>query len=165
MYQYTIKKDDEKGIYLLNEQQEEVSPTDILDKCGTARVFAFDGKMGAGKTTFIKHLCEAMGTEDVVNSPTFAIVNVYEVGAIGDEAIRRKDDEARGERQEVYHFDCYRIKDIREALDFGAEEYLYSGNYCFIEWAEMIEPILPDDTVWVKIEVMENGERSLVLSV
>ena len=142
---YTIKKDLEKGIYLVNEQGEEVSATDILEKCGSARVFAFDGKMGAGKTTFIKHLCEAMGTEDVVNSPTFAIVNVYEV--------------ASGE--EVYHFDCYRIKDIREAMDFGAEEYLYSGNYCFIEWAEMIEPLLPEDTVWVKIEVEENGERTL----
>lgn len=144
-YIYTIKKDLEKGIVLVNAQGIEVTATDILDKCGSARVFAFDGKMGAGKTTFIKHLCEAMGTEDVVNSPTFAIVNVYEV--------------ASGE--EVYHFDCYRIKDIREAMDFGAEEYLYSGNYCFIEWAEMIEPLLPEDTVWVKIEVEDNGERTL----
>ena len=152
-YIYTIKKDPEKGIYLVNEQGAEVAATDILDKCGEARVFAFDGKMGAGKTTFIKCLCEAMGTEDIVNSPTFAIVNVYEV-----EAMKR---EAKGERQELYHFDCYRIKDIREAMDFGAEEYLYSGNYCFIEWAEMIEPLLPEDTVWVKIEVMENGERKL----
>ena len=150
---YTIKKDIEKGIYLLNEQGEEVAATDILEKCGDRRVFAFDGKMGAGKTTFIKFLCEAMGTEDVVNSPTFAIVNVYEV------------EELKGEngkvKTEVYHFDCYRIKDIREAMDFGAEEYLYSRTYCFIEWAEMIEPLLPEDTVWVKIEVEENGERTL----
>ena len=150
-YKYTIKKDPEKGILLVNEQGEVVEATDILEKCGDRRVFAFDGKMGAGKTTFIKCLCEAMGTEDVVNSPTFAIVNVYEV-----EAMRRK-----GEKQEVYHFDCYRIKDLREAMDMGTEEYLYSGNYCFIEWAEMIEPLLPEDTVWVKIEVEENGERSL----
>ena len=138
---------------MVNEQGEEVAATDILDKCGDRRVFAFNGKMGAGKTTFIKCLCEAMGTEDIVNSPTFAIVNVYEVEAKGDEA--------RGERQEIYHFDCYRIKDLREAMDMGTEEYLYSGNYCFIEWAEMIEPLLPEDTVWVKIEVMENGERKL----
>ena len=152
-YKYTIKKDLEKGILLVNEQGEVVEATDILEKCGDRRVFAFDGKMGAGKTTFIKHLCEAMGTEDVVNSPTFAIVNVYEV------------EELKGEngkvKTEVYHFDCYRIKDLREAMDMGTEEYLYSGNYCFIEWAEMIEPLLPEDTVWVKIEVLENGERRL----
>ena len=168
-YIYTIKKDLEKGIYLVNEQGEEVAATDILEKCGDRRVFAFDGKMGAGKTTFIKCLCEAMGTEDVVNSPTFAIVNVYEVEAKGERREAKGNGQwaigyglwARGEKQEVYHFDCYRIKDLIEAMDMGTEEYLYSGNYCFIEWAEMIEPLLPEDTVWVKIEVMENGERRL----
>lgn len=144
---YTIKKDPNTGIVLLNEQNEQVIVTDILNKCKGKHVFAFEGKMGAGKTTFIKHLCETMGTKDVVNSPTFAIVNVYEVA----------------DGKEVYHFDCYRIKDIREAMDFGAEEYLYSGNYCFIEWAEMIEPLLPEDTVWVTIEVQENGNRSLTI--
>ena len=152
-YKYTIKKDPEKGILLVNEQGEVVEATDILEKCGDRRVFAFDGKMGAGKTTFIKHLCEAMGTEYVVNSPTFAIVNVYEVEELKAENGKVK--------TEVYHFDCYRIKDLREAMDMGTEEYLYSGNYCFIEWAEMIEPLLPEDTVWVKIEVLENGERRL----
>lgn len=144
-YRYTITNDPKKGILLINAQGDEVAATDILDKCSSARVFAFDGKMGAGKTTFIKHLCETMGTKDVVNSPTFAIVNVYEIAS----------------SEEIYHFDCYRIKDIREALDMGTEEYLYSGNYCFIEWAEMIESLLPEDTIWVKIEVEENGERSL----
>ena len=144
-YRYTITNDPKKGILLINAQGDEVAATDILDKCSSARVFAFDGKMGAGKTTFIKHLCETMGTKDVVNSPTFAIVNVYEIAS----------------SEEVYHFDCYRIKDIREALDMGTEEYLYSGNYCFIEWAEMIEPLLPEDTVWVSIEVQDNGERWL----
>jgi tRNA threonylcarbamoyladenosine biosynthesis protein TsaE len=152
IYTYTIKKDAEKGIYLLNEQGEEVAATDILEKCGDRRVFAFNGNMGAGKTTFIKCLCEAMGTEDVVNSPTFAIVNVYEGGAKVD-SLKFKG--------EIYHFDCYRIKDLREAIDMGTEEYLYSGNYCFIEWAEMIEPLLPDDLVTVEIEVLENGDREL----
>ena len=167
-YIYTIKKDPDKGIYLVNEQGAEVAATDILDKCGEARVFAFDGKMGAGKTTFIKCLCEAMGTEDVVNSPTFAIVNVYEVRNFelriknseltNSSALSGTSSNLEEELGEVYHFDCYRIKDLREAMDMGTEEYLYSGNYCFIEWAEMIEPLLPEDTVWVKIEVMEKGE-------
>ena len=154
MITYTIKKtiverqkSKEESLVLLNERGEEVSALEILKACEPHRVFAFDGQMGAGKTTFIKKLCEEMGTVDVVNSPTFAIVNVYDV--------------EQPYRGEVYHFDCYRLKDIREAIDFGAEEYLYSGNYCFIEWPEMIEAILPDDTVWIKIEPQENGERKL----
>ena len=121
----------------------------FLAGMGNGKVFAFYGKMGAGKTTFIKQLCQEMGTDDVVNSPTFAIVNVYDV--------------EHPHNGEVYHFDCYRLKDIREALDFGAEEYLYSGNYCFIEWPEMIDRILPEDTVNIHIEVLENGDRRLTI--
>lgn len=160
---YTIKKgkkscqpsavshpnDDEERLVLLNEQGEEVSPLEILKESEPHRVFAFDGQMGAGKTTFIKSLCEAMRTDDVVNSPTFAIVNVYDV--------------EQPHKGEVYHFDCYRLKDIREAIDFGAEEYLYSGNYCFIEWPDMIDAILPEDTVRVTITVEENGDRRMVV--
>ena len=146
MYKYTIKKSDIDKIVLLDDQNKVINIVDILDKFDKKRVFAFEGKMGAGKTTFIKHICEALGTQDVVNSPTFANVNVNEI--------------AHG--NELYHFDCYRIKDVREAMDLGAEEYLYSGNYCFIEWAEMIEPLLPNDTIWVKIEVLENGDRNLL---
>ena len=145
MNTYTIKKGKNSGILLLNEEGVPVSPIEILKACEPRRVFAFDGEMGAGKTTFIKQLCEAMGTTDVVNSPTFAIVNVYDV--------------EQPYEGEVYHFDCYRLKDIREAIDFGAEDYLYSGNYCFIEWPERIEALLPEDTVWVRIRLTENGER------
>ena len=144
---YTLKKDDKSNIFLFNEKNEQVSALEILREAEPHRVFAFDGSMGAGKTTFIKKLCEEMGTMDVVNSPTFAIVNVYDV--------------EQPYRGEVYHFDCYRLKDIREAMDFGAEEYLYSGNYCFIEWPEKIEALLPEDTVWVKIVPQENGDRKL----
>ena len=147
---YTIKIDDNSNILLLDEKNTQVSALEILKRTEPHRVFAFEGKMGAGKTTFIKKLCEEMGTRDIVNSPTFAIVNVYDV--------------EQPYKGEVYHFDCYRLKDIREAMDFGAEEYLYSGNYCFIEWPEKVEALLPEDTVRVKIEVRENGERSMIIS-
>ena len=149
MISYTIKKDEKSNIILLDEKNTQVSPLDLLKRTAPHRVFAFEGQMGAGKTTFIKQLCEEMGTADVVNSPTFAIVNVYDV--------------EQPYKGEVYHFDCYRLKDIREAMDFGAEEYLYSGNYCFIEWPQLIAPLLPDDTVWIKIEVQENGDRKLTI--
>ena len=114
---------------------------------GDYTVYGFYGQMGAGKTTFISELCRDLGTEDVANSPTFAIVNVYGLP----------------NGQEIYHFDCYRLKDIREAVDFGAEDYLYSGNYCFIEWPDIIDPLLPEDTVFVRIIVQDNGDRQLVI--
>ena len=146
MRNYTIKKvasEHTETLLLLNEQGKEVSVLDILREQEPHRVFAFDGQMGAGKTTF-------MGTMDVVNSPTFAIVNVYDI--------------EQPYRGEVYHFDCYRLKDIREAMDFGAEEYLYSGNYCFIEWPEKIDALLPEDVVRIKIEPLANGDRRLVIT-
>ena len=149
MNTYTVKIDEKSNLLVFNEKNETVSALEIMRTQEPHRVFAFDGPMGAGKTTFIKKLVEEMGSTDIVNSPTFAIVNVYDV--------------EQPYRGEVYHFDCYRLKDIREALDFGAEEYLYSGNYCFIEWPERISPILPDDTVWVKIQPLENGDRQLTI--
>jgi tRNA threonylcarbamoyladenosine biosynthesis protein TsaE len=115
---------------------------------GENRVFAFYGKMGAGKTTFIKALCAEMGVTSTVNSPTFSIVNEYEA-ANGDI---------------IYHFDCYRINNVKEAREIGAEEYLYSGEFCFIEWAENIAEILPENTVSVNIEEVENGEREIILN-
>jgi len=107
------------------------------------RIFAFYGEMGAGKTTFIKALCEEMQVLDYVTSPTFALINEYRTG--NDQAI--------------FHFDFYRIKNISEAFDFGYEDYFYSGNYCFIEWPELIEPLLPSIAVKVTIREIENGKR------
>ena len=149
MRTYTIKKHENSDLVLLNEQGEQVSALDILRVCEPHRVFAFDGQMGAGKTTFIKQLVEEMGTTDIVNSPTFAIVNVYDV--------------EQPYKGEVYHFDCYRLKDIREALDFGADEYLYSGNYCFVEWPDIISTLLPEDTVYIHIVPQENGDRLVTI--
>ena len=149
MRTYTLKIDEKSNLLLLNERNETLSALELLKACAPRKVFAFDGQMGAGKTTFIKKLCEEMGTMDVVNSPTFAIVNVYDV--------------EQPYHGEVYHFDCYRLKELREALDLGAEEYLYSGNYCFIEWPEKIEALLPEETVWVKIVPMPNGNRHVVI--
>ena len=143
---YILQKNTNDELELLKEG-EVVSPADVLTVYPDRRVYALRGQMGAGKTTFTKALCQAMGSEDVVNSPTFAIVNVYE----------------DGEGEEIYHFDCYRLKSIAEALDFGAEEYLYSGRYCFIEWPEMIEALLPDDTVDITIRQREDGSRELTL--
>lgn len=114
---------------------------------GDNTVFAFYGKMGAGKTTFIKAVCEHLGVTDVINSPTFAIINEY-----------RSDS---GEL--IYHFDFYRINKVEEAFDFGYEDYFYSGALCFIEWPELIEELLPLDVVKVKIEENEAGERIVSL--
>ena len=147
---YILKNDVSEGLLLLNEAGERISLKQIVEQCAPHRIFALDGKMGAGKTTFIKQLLHDMGSVDIVNSPTFAIVNVYEIPA----------PDANG-LQEVYHFDCYRLKTLSEALDLGAEEYLYSGNYCFIEWPDIISRILPEDTVYLHFRVLENGDREL----
>ncbi|MDO9153931.1 MAG: tRNA (adenosine(37)-N6)-threonylcarbamoyltransferase complex ATPase subunit type 1 TsaE [Paludibacter sp.] len=117
----------------------------FIKQIGDNTVFAFNGKMGAGKTTFIKAICEELGVKETVNSPTFSIVNEYEAA----------------DGRIIYHFDCYRITKIQEALDLGAEEYLYSGNLCFIEWSENIPSILPDTMVNVNIEETKNGEREI----
>lgn len=119
----------------------------FIDQIGDRTIFAFNGKMGAGKTTFIKSICEVMGVKETVNSPTFSIVNEYEAA----------------DGRIIYHFDCYRINKIQEALDLGAEEYLYSGNLCFIEWSENIAPILPDSLVNVDIVEAENGSRKVYI--
>lgn len=121
------------------------SAKEFIAQMGDQRVFLFYGSMGAGKTTFIRAICEELGVTDVVNSPTFAIVNEY----------------TDGKGQPIYHFDFYRINKVEEAYDFGYEDYFYSGNVCFVEWPEMIEELLPPDAVKVSIQEMADGSRNV----
>jgi tRNA threonylcarbamoyladenosine biosynthesis protein TsaE len=118
---------------------------EFIDNMGDHKVFAFYGKMGAGKTTFIKAICEELGVDDVITSPTFAIINEYS--------------EKNGS---IYHFDFYRIKKLEEVYDMGYEDYFYSGALCFIEWPELIEEVLPEDAVKVEITEKEDGTRAIV---
>ena len=117
---------------------------EFIANMGDHKVFAFYGKMGAGKTTFIKAICEELGVEDVITSPTFAIINEY-----------------TSQDQTIYHFDFYRIKKLEEVYDMGYEEYFYSGALCFIEWPELIEEVLPEDTVKVTIKEEVDGTRAI----
>jgi len=115
---------------------------------GNAKVYAFYGKMGAGKTTFIKALCEEFGVDDVITSPTFAIVNEY----------------TDREQNPIYHFDFYRIKKLDEVYDMGYEDYFYGGHLCLLEWPELIEDILPEDAVKVTIAEQEDGSRTVTVA-
>ncbi|MDR1557538.1 MAG: tRNA (adenosine(37)-N6)-threonylcarbamoyltransferase complex ATPase subunit type 1 TsaE [Tannerellaceae bacterium] len=120
----------------------------FLTKMGRHRVFAFHGEMGAGKTTFIKAVCRELGVREVINSPTFAIINEYWSETSGDP---------------IYHFDFYRIHSPDEAGDLGLPDYFYSGALCFIEWPEKIETCLPEDAVHVFICENRDGSRTLTL--
>ena len=133
-----------KEIVCRAEQTEDLEEVAIklLEAHPASRVFAFFGAMGVGKTTFIKSLCNLLGATDQVSSPSFSIVNEYytETG------------------QSIYHFDFYRIKKLEEVYDLGYEHYFYSGNYCFIEWPEKLDDLLPEDCIRVDMHE-ENGER------
>jgi tRNA threonylcarbamoyladenosine biosynthesis protein TsaE len=112
------------------------------------KVILFHGEMGAGKTTFIKQLCKTVGVTEATSSPTFSLVNEYQTTT----------------GKTVFHFDFYRLKAESEALDMGVDDYLYSGNWCFIEWAEQIPNLIPEEHSVITISVLEDGKRSLVLN-
>ena len=109
-------------------------------------VFAFYGSMGAGKTTLVKNLCAKMGVQDEVNSPTFALVNEYQTETFDS----------------IFHFDFYRIKSLEEVFDIGYEDYFYGGNLCLLEWPELVEELLPENTIKVTIKENEDGTRSII---
>ena len=121
---------------------------EFIAAMGDNTVFALYGKMGAGKTTFIKALCQELGVEDVVTSPTFAVINEYRSDIAGEL---------------IYHLDFYRIKKLEEVYDMGYEDYFYSGALCFIEWPELVEELLPVNTIKVTIEELEDGSRKLTM--
>ena len=120
----------------------------FLKHFGENRIFAFYGSMGAGKTTIIKAICKALGAVDIVSSPTFTLVNEYRT--------------SKGEI--LYHIDFYRIKKQEEVFDFGIEEYLTGESYCFMEWPELVEELLPEETINIRISVDENEQRTLLIS-
>jgi tRNA threonylcarbamoyladenosine biosynthesis protein TsaE len=117
--------------------------SELLKSFPAARIFTFYGKMGAGKTTFIKSICDALNVKDISSSPSFGIINEY---------LTQND-------QSVFHFDFYRIKSASEFFDLGCEEYLYSGDYCLIEWPEKIEELLPDDNV--SVHIIEQDQKRI----
>ncbi|MCK9155323.1 MAG: tRNA (adenosine(37)-N6)-threonylcarbamoyltransferase complex ATPase subunit type 1 TsaE [Paludibacteraceae bacterium] len=119
----------------------------FISMIGENKVFVFYGTMGAGKTTFIRAVCEELGVTDVINSPTFAIINEYNT----------KDGE------QIFHFDFYRINKIEEAYDFGYEDYFYSQKLCFVEWPEKVAELIPSDAIEVHIEEIENGARKITI--
>lgn len=111
------------------------------------KIILFNGEMGVGKTTLIKQLCKSLGVQDATSSPTFSLVNEYYTS----------------NNQIVYHFDFYRLNKETEALDMGVDDYLYSGNWCFIEWSEKIENLLPEETSTINIKLLSDGKRELEL--
>ncbi len=137
-----------KTIRIQNLNDLDRAAQEFLEKTKGSRVFAFDAPMGTGKTTFITAICKALGISEVVNSPTFAIVNEYDLpNAAGV----------------VYHMDCYRLEDVDAALNLGFSDYMESGAYCFIEWPDVVSMLLPENTLWVKIREKEDHSREIIV--
>jgi tRNA threonylcarbamoyladenosine biosynthesis protein TsaE len=136
------------NILIKNKTHLKSAARELLNLCGNKKIFAFYGAMGAGKTTFIKAICEVLGAVDIVSSPTFTLVNEYKTSG-GDT---------------LFHIDFYRIKKQEEVFDFGVEEYLTGDSYCFMEWPELVEEILPEERVNVRITVDDKEQRTLIIS-
>ncbi len=118
----------------------------LIETIGNRRILTFEGEIGAGKTTFITALCRQLGVKDEVSSPTYALVNEYQLPS----------------GEPLYHADLYRLRDTEEALDIGITSYLDSGAYCLIEWPELIEPLLPGDCVRIKMEIVDDSTRKIL---
>ena len=133
-----------------SETEDELYPVadEIKQLSDTNKIFAFFGEMGAGKTTLIKKICDRFNVQDYVSSPTFSLVNEY---ITADDNL-------------IYHFDFYRIKSTAEAVDIGFDEYLYSGNLCFIEWPEKVESLLPEETIKVQI-IPQTNRRKIIINI
>lgn len=123
----------------------------LLQFAGKQKIIVFNGEIGAGKTTFIKRFCKHLGVQEEVTSPTFSLINEYPYT------------DKNGQEALIFHADLYRLKSLEEAIDIGIEDYLYSGNYCLIEWPDLINPLLPLDVVRVEIEITEDSKRKIVL--
>ena len=135
-------------ILIKNKRHLNAAAKQLLEQSGDNKIFAFYGSMGAGKTTIIKAICQTLGAVDIVSSPTFTLVNEYKTSS----------------GESLYHIDFYRIRKQEEVYDFGIEEYLTGDSYCFMEWPELIEAILPEETIKVRISVDENEQRILSIS-
>ncbi|MEM0994784.1 MAG: tRNA (adenosine(37)-N6)-threonylcarbamoyltransferase complex ATPase subunit type 1 TsaE [Bacteroidota bacterium] len=118
----------------------------LLDYAGTRKKMIFIGEIGAGKTTFIQQICKQLGVAEAVTSPTFSLVNEY-----------RND-----KNESIYHIDLYRLKSELEAIHIGIEDYLYSDTYCFVEWPQVTENLLPDEIVRISIDIMEHSKRKMI---
>lgn len=140
----------EMELLINNLEELETAAEKLLAFAGDRKKWCFYGELGTGKTTFIKVLCKYLNVQESVTSPTYSLVNEYTYHGAQTNAV-----------QYLYHMDLYRLKQIEEALDIGIEDYLDDPNYCFIEWAEIIEPILPDDVVSIHIELIEESIRKM----
>ena len=128
-----------------NEDELQEVARKLISNFGHIKVWCFDAEMGTGKTTLSKMICRELGVQDEMSSPTFSIVNEYQSSS-GDD---------------VYHFDFYRLNNLEEAIDIGVEDYLFSGNFCLLEWPEIIEPLLPDEYLQISIKLVGDNSRSL----